>query len=331
MKAIAIFNNKGGVGKTTLLCNLSAYLAMHMDRKVLVIDADPQCNATQAVFLDDVVNSIYDNNEFTLLSVVKPLAQGKGFLGTTTPKRCDAFGIDIIPGDPSMSLEEDVLATDWLQATAGDIRGLRTTFLFSQLLSLCRDYDYVFFDMGPSLGSINRAVLIACDYFLTPMSTDIFSLKAVENIGTSLSAWQKKLSRALSDLGDGTSDLEIDDPRWKLKFLGFVTQQYTAKTIRGEKEPVRAFEKIAKQIPRLIERELVKRFSPSAHPSTSFLLGSIPTLHSLIPLSQLSRKPIFQLRGSDGVVGAHFTKVREYEKIIRGIAEHFETQLGALE
>ena len=184
--------------------------------------------------------------------------------------------------------------------------------------------------MGPSLGSINRAVLIACDFFLSPMSTDIFSLKAIENIGTSLAAWKKKLTRAIDDLGKDVGELEIDNPRWKLQYLGFVTQQYTAKTIRGEKQPVRAFEKIAKRIPQLIEKELQKRFCAKKVASKDFHLGSIPTLHSLIPLSQTSRKPIFALRGTDGVVGAHFSKIREYESIIRNIDVHFESQVGAL-
>jgi len=330
MKAIAVFNNKGGVGKTTLLTNLSSYLAIKRNRSILIVDADPQCNATQSVFSDDAVAKLYTRKSFTLHSVVKPLAQGKGFVGTIKPQRCPTFGIDIIPGDPALSLEEDVLATDWLQATAGNVRGLRTTFLFTQLLSHCDAYDYVFFDMGPSLGSINRAVLIASDFFLTPMSTDIFSLKAIENIGTSLSTWRNKLTRALDDFEDAESELEIANPRWKLQFLGYVSQQYTAKTIRGEKQPVRAFEQIAKKVPTLIDTALIKKFTNTKLDAAGFLLGSIPTLHSLIPLSQLSRKPIFELRGTDGVVGAHFTKVKEYEEIISKIADRFESQLKAL-
>lgn len=60
MKSIAFFNNKGGVGKTTLLCNLAAYFATEYDKKVLVIDADPQCNATQSMFDDSTINQFYD-------------------------------------------------------------------------------------------------------------------------------------------------------------------------------------------------------------------------------------------------------------------------------
>jgi cellulose biosynthesis protein BcsQ len=56
MKSIAIFNNKGGVGKTALLANLASYLALRKDRQVLVVDADPQCNVTQLMFSDDDID-----------------------------------------------------------------------------------------------------------------------------------------------------------------------------------------------------------------------------------------------------------------------------------
>lgn len=330
MKSIAVFNNKGGVGKTTFLCNLAASLAQHSNKKVLVVDADPQCNATQYMFDDSTIEAIYERDSFTLLDVVRPLAQGKGFVKKLAPRRSKTFEVDVVPGDPGMSLEEDRLATDWVQATGGDIRGLRTTFLFSQLLSHCDKYDYVFFDMGPSLGSINRAVLVAADFFITPMSTDIFSVRAIDNISQSLASWKKKLQRALEDISASILDLEINDPSWRLQFLGYLTQQYTAKTIRGEKQFVNAYDKIAKKIPGQIDRKLIAHFTDKPRSKESFNLGSVPTLHSLIPLSQSAHTPIFGLKGADGVVGAHFSKVREYGEIIKKIAGRTKAQLEAM-
>ena len=332
MKSVAIFNNKGGVGKTTFLCNLAASLSHHREKHVLIVDADPQCNATQYMFSDSVIDKLYESRKggFTLLDVVKPLAIGKGFVDDLSPRHSTKFGVAVIPGDPSMSLEEDRLASDWVQATGGDIRGLRTTFLFSNLLSRCHAYDYVFFDMGPSLGSINRAVLVAADFFITPMSTDIFSLRAIDNISSSLAVWKKKLERALDDISDSLDDLEIDNPRWRLQFLGYLSQQYRAKTIRGKKQPVRAYDKIARVVPQKIEKQLIARFIDNPLPVDRFRLGSIPTLNSLIPLAQTARTPIFELKSSDGVVGAHFTKVKEYETIISQIAGRFEEQVEAL-
>ncbi|HHA2819942.1 TPA: ParA family protein [Stenotrophomonas maltophilia] len=80
LKAIAVFNNKGGVGKTTLLCNLAAYLAKRKGLKVLVVDADPQCNATQSVLQPDSVEKIYSKGkDYTLWSFATPIKAGKGY------------------------------------------------------------------------------------------------------------------------------------------------------------------------------------------------------------------------------------------------------------
>jgi cellulose biosynthesis protein BcsQ len=330
MKSIAVFNNKGGVGKTTFLCNLAASLSHHSKLKVLVVDADPQCNATQYMFDEVALDEIYEGDGFTILDVVKPLAQGKGFVKNLRFRRSQTFGVDVLPGDPGMSIEEDRLATDWVQATGGDIRGLRTTFLFSQLLSQCQKYDYVFFDMGPSLGSINRAVLVAVDGFVSPMSTDIFSVRAIDNISLSLSSWRKKLERALDEIADEVAELEIENPHWHLQFIGYLTQQYTAKVVRGVKQPVRAFDKIAKKIPVRIEKQLIANFTNQQTAQSGFSLGSIPTLNSLVPLAQSAHTPIFALKGTDGVVGAHFSKVKEYDENIRSIAARFAAQVARI-
>lgn len=326
MKAIAIFNNKGGVGKTTFLCNLAGYLALRKEQKVLIVDADPQCNATQSVFADPVLEKLYTSGSFTVMDVVKPLAAGKGFTKSLHFEHSDAFGLDVLAGDPDMSLMEDLLANDWVNGTSGDLRGLRTTFLFNNLLSRCEEYDFVFFDMGPSLGSINRAVLIAADYFITPMSIDIFSLRAIANIGKSLRNWKKRLQRGLADVED-LDELEVPNAGWKLSFLGYVNQQYVRKTIRGRQQAVKAYDRIIKQIPGVVERELI---DDGDSPTTSELhLGSIPSLHSLVPLSQTNHVPIFELKGRHGVVGAHFAKVKEYERTIGQIAERFLVKAGA--
>lgn len=327
MKSIAVFNNKGGVGKTTLLCNLAAFLSMERGFKVLVVDADPQCNATQNLFYDDEVEEIYDSAGFTVDSIIRPLASGKGFSEAMRPRRTQNFQLDVVPGDPKLALTEDLLATDWVQATGGDTRGLRTTFVFTQLLERCNDYDFVFFDVGPSLGSINRAVLLGADYFITPMSIDIFSLRGVDNIAVSVAKWRRGLEKGLEE-NEEHEELEVTDPRWKLNFAGYVTQQYTAKRdTQGNRRPVKAFEQIMQEIPGRIVTNLMSDGSPLKEDMLE--LGTIPTLHSLVPMSQSSRKPIFDLRAADGVVGAHFAKVREYREIIEGISDRLVRNLGA--
>ncbi|WP_282828036.1 ParA family protein [Gulosibacter sediminis] len=330
MKAIAVFNNKGGVGKTTLLCNLAAHLALRKQYRVLVIDADPQCNATQSLFEDDVVDGIYENDEFTVDTVIRPLAQGKGFSSSLTPRHSQSFGVDVIPGDPRLALTEDLLATDWVQAVGGNTRGLRTSFVFSNLLEKCADYDLVLFDMGPSLGAINRAVLLSTDYFVLPMSIDIFSLRAMENISRSVHKWKNQLESGVENNHE-PEELEVSDPRWKLQFAGYVSQQYTAKRdATGTRRPVKAYEELMRKIPVSIEANFVDATRSDGLTAAEYNLGTIPNLHSLIPMSQSSRKPIFELKGSDGVVGAHFQKVKEYEVIISEVSSNLIANIDRL-
>jgi cellulose biosynthesis protein BcsQ len=330
MRSVAFFNNKGGVGKTTLVVNLAAYFALEMHKKVLVIDADPQCNATQAMFPDEFIDHAYGNkNNFTIYKIVQPLASGKGYSASLTPEQSARFGVDVLIGDPRLALSEDVLARDWSTAVSGDTRGLRTTLLFCELLRRCEHYDYVFFDVSPSLGAINRAVLVACDYFVSPMSVDIFSLRALENISTALESWSKLLSRGIQD-NEEPDDLPIDTYDWRLRFAGYVTQQYIAKRDgEGKTRPVAAYERIARRIPALIKEYFI---GDEKSPLTidDYALGSIPTLHSLIPMAQHVRAPIFAIGANDGVVGSHFLKIRDVKKTFKGIATKLENNIDVL-
>jgi cellulose biosynthesis protein BcsQ len=325
MKSIAFFTNKGGVGKTTLVCNLASYLTQHHNKKILLVDADPQTNATQYMFNDEVLEEIYDKKTaFTIYSMARPLSQGKGFSTSNEFRRSQNFGVDVLLGDPRLALIEDTLASDW---NSGGIRGIRTTYMFREFLSSCNDYDYVFFDMGPSLGSINRSVLIACDHFILPLSMDIFSIRATENISAWLKEWKKRLDLHLQALSS-PEETEVSDLEFRLSLLGYVNQQYTAKRdASGQRRAVKAYEKIMQDVPRAIENSLID--AQSIPRNVEYKLGSIPNLHSLIPMSQNSRKPVFELKGSDGIVGAHFMKVKEAFDIFEGIACSFNLNIEA--
>src|SRR5256886_1847990 len=329
MKSIAIFNNKGGVGKTTLLANLASFLALKKDRRVLVVDADPQCNVTQLMFSDAEVDKLYGHRDtFTIDKIIHPLATGKGYAPEISPLKRPEYGLDILIGDPQLSLREDLLARDWSQSIGGDTRGLRTSYVFAQLLTRCAEYDYVFFDVGPSLGAINRSVLLGCNFFVSPMSIDIFSLRAIENIRMSIEKWRKQLTTALDQIEDPESLPSDIETRFTIKFLGYVTQQYIAKTSgEGERQAVAAYERIMKKVWPTIRANFIKHLQPEQS-EFDYFLGTIPNLYSLIPMSQFARRPIFELRAKDGVRGAHFNKVREAEDLFDTIAGRLEHNLG---
>jgi cellulose biosynthesis protein BcsQ len=80
VRSVAFFNNKDGVGKTTLLCNVAACIALFFKKKVCVVDADPQCNATHRFFDDNTIDSLYsDDTSFTVFKVLEPLSLGEGY------------------------------------------------------------------------------------------------------------------------------------------------------------------------------------------------------------------------------------------------------------
>ena len=113
----------------------------------------------------------------------------------------------------------------------------------------------------------------------------------------------------------------------QLKFLGYIYQQYTAKSIDGARRPVKAYDVIINKMHPLIAEKL-HDFYKAGFTKDNLLLGEIPTLSSLIPLSQSAHKPIFLMVGADGVVGAHFVKVKEYEEVIKHIVYNIKKNLS---
>lgn len=328
MKAIAMFNNKGGVGKTTLTCNLASCFA-RKGKKVILIDADPQCNSTIYCFTNELFTEVYyEKNGFTIYNVVKPVKQGIGYLKEVKKYYLKDFGFYFIPGDPQLALFEDILASDWRSTLSGEERGIRTTLIFIDLIRRFKDFDYVIFDMGPSLGAINRSILLACDYFVTPMSSDIFSLLAVENIGKTIKEWRDSFKDGFNRCLDNEFK-ESFLPIPFIQFLGYVTQQYTSKTVDGIRRPVQAYEKILSNVPAIIEKELIHVVN-NRTVGINFELGTIPNFNSIIPLSQSAHKPVFELTSADGIVGAHFAKVKEFKGVMEHIAERFESNMEKL-
>ncbi len=316
MQSIAFFNNKGGVGKTTLLCNVAAYFAQHLGQSVCVIDADPQCNATQYFFDEDYVLRLFEQDgSFTISSVLDPLSSGEGYSENIQVHKAERFGVDVIVGDPRLALTEDLLAKDWGDAKAGELRGIRTSLVFSELLSRLQGYDYVFFDVSPSLGAINRSILLSADYFVSPMSIDIFSLRAFENISKWIDDWWTDWTRGIDNVRqkDKIPNLNYGQAR----FLGYVTQQYLAKKdATGQRRAVQAYENIRLKIDSVIDEYKMG----AALQGLSYEIGTVPNLFSLIPMSQSNHTPVFGLLASDGVVGAHFSKVREAKEIFGEVA-----------
>lgn len=333
--SICFFNNKGGVGKTTLACNVAAYLAEKANLRVLLIDADPQCNATQLVLPDDLTERIYAPNGAnsgidTLKQVLSPLLAGDASLPgqyNPAPPDTNRFGISVLPGHPHIALLEDKLSSGWTAYLGGDIGGARITNWNTQLLSHLRTvYDLIIYDVGPSLGALNRSILVGVDFFVAPMGCDIFSLIGIENIASWMRHWREDYDNAFERcershrdlLGRYDGEIRPNTARMS-RFLGYTVQQYITKTIREQRRATAAYERILKKIPGQITESLSDLIAPPLTPA-EMRLSDVPHMYSLVPLAQSAHVPIHRLTAKDGLSGGQYGQQQQYVEFISGLA-----------
>lgn len=193
-KRLALFNHKGGVGKTTLTVNI-AHALTSVGKTVLLIDSDPQCNLTSYFIEDNVVDDLLDNSDgakgATLWSAVKPIVEATGELRVVNPIEL-ADRLLLLPGDIRLAEFEEDLSAMWAECLQRKVRGFRGTTALSRLVNaVCaeRAVDFVFYDTGPNIGPLNRVLLLDCDFFIIPAACDGFSIRALRTLGKTLKGW----------------------------------------------------------------------------------------------------------------------------------------------
>ena len=189
-RSIAFFTNKGGVGKTTMACNIAHEMAKAGNR-VLLIDADPQCNATIMTLGKDA--ALRDRADpSTLVGALRPVTRGEGASAPVRPSTSGSFGIDVLAATPRLALAEDFFAREWFSAKAGLARGINVTLAIRDMIRDAGEgYDRVVIDCGPSLGSLNRAVLLGADFFVSPVMADVFSYAALSHQKEWVADWSR--------------------------------------------------------------------------------------------------------------------------------------------
>ena len=341
MISICFFNNKGGVGKTTLTCNIAAHFARGLHKRVLLVDCDPQCNTTQLVLDENLTRKLYGNRKGTnktgtILDVLSPIQLGDASIDANVQPilaSANRFGADILAGHPRLSIVEDTLSQAWTEAQGGSIGGIRKS---NWCASLCRSldakYDIAFFDIGPSLGSLNRSVLLGTQYFVSPMGADLFSIFGIKNIAEWLNHWLKSYKVGL-DLSESNSpgslaDFEIlTSPHIRHGFAGYTVQQYIAKSKEGVRRPTKAYESLLSEIPSAVGTDLGSLFAKGID-HDNMHLGDVPHMYSLVPLAQGANAPIRELTAKDGLVGSQFKQAEKYAKNLQSIANSLAKNIG---
>lgn len=318
MKSIAIFNNKGGVGKTTYLYHIANLIA-DKGKNVLMIDCDSQCNLTAYSLSDTQIKQSWSETGNSIYKVIEPIADGIGDYRKRKPTEVREH-LYLVPGDIDLSTFEDRLGETWSSAQTQMISLRAQIAIYRYMLFAVEklNIEYIFVDLGPNLGALNRAVLGGCDYFLTPLSPDLFSIKGTENLGNKFEIWNEEWERNLSKWrNQGVKEL----PNGKPKFVGYVTQQHN---LRSNKEGMTLGWKIfGGQVDEAVRKNIVEKLIPLDQVviRESYKLGAIPNLHSLIPYSLNARKPVYKCTGSDGLKGAHISRAKKSGKYYNEIIE----------
>ncbi len=332
---LTFFNNKGGVGKTSLVYHL-AWMMSEIGYQVLACDLDPQANLTSMFLDEDRLEAIYvdgdgtPSSSSTIFRCVKPLTEVADLqlpkLQKITPT------LHLIPGDLALAGFEDDLSAVWPNALGSSnlYRPFRILTAFSTIMqngAKQMDASIILADVGPNLGAINRSALIATDYVVVPLGADLFSLQGLRNLGPTLHEWRTEWGKRK----DNWTTPSFPLPGGHMKPIGYVVQQHSVRLSR----PVKAYDKWVNRMPGEYAENLLENGQGPYPPSPDQDRNSLATVkhyRSLVPMAQEARKPIFKLTSADGAIGGHAASVwdayTDFRELARKILANVDTENG---
>ena len=301
MRTIAFFNNKGGVGKTSLVYHLAWMFADH-GIKTLAVDLDPQANLTSMFLNEERLEKLWPDGEHpdTVYGAIRPILKGVGDIAEPhIEKITEKLGL--IPGDLGLSRFEDKLSDAWPRCQLGDESAFRTMTAFHRLVQhgADRGAELILIDVGPNLGAINRSALIASDQVCLPLAPDLFSLQGLKNLGPTLNEWREVWKELLKK-----APADVPMPKGTMQPIGYIVMQHGILNSR----PVKAYQRWLDKIPQTYRESVLTEVATSNVPAVAddpYMLALLKHYRSLMPMAMEANKPIFFLKSADGAIGSH--------------------------
>lgn len=325
---IAFFNNKGGVGKTSLVYHLS-WMYADLGKRIVAADLDPQANLTAAFLDDDRLEILWPEGDHpdTIYGCIQPLLQGTGDIARPhledveeLSNQSSLFGssIALLAGDLLLSSFEDALSDAWPKCLDGKQRAFRVISAFWRIMqqaAVQHRADMILMDLGPNLGAINRSALIAADYVVVPLSPDLFSLQGLRNLGPTLHRWRREWQERLKQ--KVATGLTLSQGH--MQPIGYVVLQHVVRMDR----PVKAYDRWIARIPQEYREYLLDEPGKTmiAVENDPNCMALLKHYRSLMPLAQEAHKPMFHLKPADGAIGSHLAAVQDAYKDFKLLAE----------
>ncbi|MHB1037121.1 MAG: ParA family protein [Pirellulales bacterium] len=325
MKTIAFFNNKGGVGKTSLAYHLAAMYA-DFGVRVIAADLDPQANLSSMFLVEDRLEELWPDGEHpqSILGAIRPILKGTGDIADPHVEDI-SDNIGLIVGDLGLSIFEDKLSDAWPRCHDRDEAAFRVISAFHRVLrraASLRGAQLILMDVGPNLGAINRAAMIAAAHVAIPLAPDLFSLQGLRNLGPTLRRWREEWGERRAR----NPSAELDLPHGDMLPAGYVVMQHAVRLDR----PVQAYSRWMDRIPTEYQSAVLdedQRVLPAVEADPN-CLAQLKHYRSLMPLAMEARKPMFFLKPADGAIGAHANAVQECYKDFKRLAETLAKRCG---
>ncbi|MPZ85628.1 MAG: AAA family ATPase [Actinophytocola sp.] len=322
---VTFSNNKGGVGKTSLVYHL-AWMLADLGHRVVAADLDPQANLTSAFLDEREIEDVWANgsDRATVWGSIRPFHEGESAIVSARAHQTGDDRLVLLAGDLELSSFEDDLSGAWPECLDGKPRAFRVMSAFWRVLNdaaSSHEADVVLVDVGPSLGAINRGVLVASDHVVLPVAPDLFSLQGLRNLGPTLAGWRSGWAERRKH---GPPDLAV--PAGDMAVVGYVVMGHAVRLDR----PVKAYQRWLAEIPGEFRGSVLRQATEQvpAPETDPYCLAQLKHYRSLMPLAQEARKPMFALKPADGAFGGHYQAAQSAYVDFRALATVLTDRLG---